>query len=92
MNFSICVIFDGKNYHMGISSAFEYPKKVTEMILSEGIDASEAYSKSGLTDKNKIGYHEGAVGHLTKGRLPIKEYIKQSIMMALIYLENSELY
>ena len=92
MDFSACVIYDGKNCHLGLSSAFEFPIAVTKMINEQGLDANEAFYNSGLTKNKKIGSSEGAIGLLTKNRVTRKEYTKQAIMMALIHLENRGLY
>lgn len=92
MDFCACAIYDGKNYHLGLSCAFEFPIKVTQMIHEQGIDANEAFYKCGLTTNEKIGLSEGAIGILTKGRMSRKDYTKQAIQMALVHLENKELY
>lgn len=92
MDFTACAIFDGKNFHLGLSSAFEHPKIVMEQILKNGLDASRAFHAAGLTKDTYIGYSEGIVGHLTKNRLNRKDYTKEAIRMALIHLENRELY
>ena len=92
MDFCVCAIYDGKNYHLGLSCAFEFPAKVTQMIHEQGIDANEAFYRCGLTNNKKIGSSEGAIGMLTRGRMSRKDYTKQSIQMALIHLENKELY
>jgi non-canonical (house-cleaning) NTP pyrophosphatase len=41
---------------------------------------------------SKVGSAEGAVGLLTKGRITRLDYIKQSIVMAMIHLENAKFY
>lgn len=92
MDFCVCAIYDGKNYHLGLSCAFEFPTKVTQMIHEQKIDANEAFYRCGLTNDRKIGSSEGAIGMLTRGRISRKEYTKQAIQMALIHLENKELY
>ena len=92
MNICACAIYDGKNFHIGLSSAYEYPHEVTRLVFEEGLDINQAFFKVGLTKNQTVGSAEGAIGILTKGRLLRKEYTKQSIMMALIHLENSELY
>lgn len=92
MHMTICAIYDGLHYHLGCSSMFEFPKKVTELILKENLDGSQAYKKAGLTSESKIGATHGAIYDLSKGRMDRKEYTKQAIMMALIHLENPELY
>ncbi len=92
MDFCACSIYDGKEHNIGLSCAFEFPKKVTEMIHGLGIDANDAFYKAGLTKDKKIGSSEGAIGLLTKGRVTRKEYTKQAVRMALIHLENKGLY
>lgn len=91
MEVTACVIYDGQNFHLGLSSAYEWPKKVNELILS-GRDGSQAMREAGLTDHPKIGAAEGAIWLLTKERLGRREFIKQGLMMALLHLENPEHY
>jgi len=92
MNICACAIYDGKDYHLGISSAFEYSIKVTKLVFSEGLEIDEAIYKTGLTKDKRIGRSGGVIGYLTKDRLKRKEYIKQAITTALIHLENPELF
>ncbi len=92
MDFCACAIYDGREYHLGLSCAFEFPPVVTRMIHELGIDANEAFYRSGLTKDRKIGSSQGGIGLLTKGRLTRKEYTKQAVRMALVYLENPGLY
>ncbi len=92
MNVCACAIYDGQNYHVGLSSAFEYPPNVTRLVFDEGLDINQAFHKVGLTKNPKVGSAEGAIGILTHGRLLRKEYTKQAIMMALIHVENSKKY
>ncbi len=92
MNVCVCAIYDGKNYHLGLSSAFEYPCNVTKLVFEENLDISQAFYKVGLTKNPKIGSAEGVIGILTHDRLLRKEYTKQAIVMALIHLENPEKY
>jgi inosine/xanthosine triphosphatase len=92
MDVTACAIYDGKNFHLGLSSSFEYPTKVTELVLSENIEIDEAMHKTGLTENKRIGYSEGVVGFLTKGRVTRKDYTEQAVIMALIHLENPELF
>lgn len=92
MDFCACSIYDGKTHSLGLSCAFEFPKKVTDMINELGITANDAFYKVGLTDNKKLGSAEGAIGLLTKGRVTRKDYTKQAVHMALIHLENKGLY
>ena len=92
MDLCACVIYDGKELHVGLSSAFECPPKVMELVHSEGLDLNGAFHKVGLTDDPKIGNAGGAVGLLTKGRVDRTAYTKQAIIMAMIHLENADFY
>jgi inosine/xanthosine triphosphatase len=88
MDVCAAAIYDGKEYHLGLSSAWEFPdKKIMEMILNEGLDMSQAINNAGLTQKANIGSEEGAIGILTKGRIDRKEYSKQALRMALIHID-----
>ena len=86
MDLCVCAIFDGKRYYLGFSSAWEVPKNVIRFIFKENLDMNEAAYKAGLTKSKKIGSREGLVGIVTKGKLIRKNYTKEAIRMALIYL------
>ena len=92
MDTTVCVIYDGKEFHIGLSSSFEYPTEVTKLVFSDGLDIDEAMHKLNLTENKRIGRSEGVIGFLTKGRLTRKDYTKQAITTALIHLENPELF
>lgn len=92
MELSACVIYDGNSFAIGLSPAFEFPLKVTKLINDSKLDTNEAFYKIGLTSNKKLGYYEGALGVLSRKRVTRKDYTKQAIMMALIQIENSELY
>ncbi|MDO8601646.1 MAG: DUF84 family protein [bacterium] len=89
MEVTACAIYDGKRFHLGLSPAFEWPKKVTELILG-GMDGSQALKEAGFTNHPKIGTAEGGISILTHGRVNRKEYTKSAVQMALIHLENPE--
>jgi inosine/xanthosine triphosphatase len=92
MDVCVCAIYDGKEYHIGLSSAFEPPKQMAQLMLEDGLDMSEACVKMGMTDNPKIGAAEGAIGILTHGRMTRKDYTVQALLTALIHLENTELF
>ena len=92
MNICACAIFDGKEYHLGISSAFEVPRSVINLMIKEKLDMSQAYKKAGLTKEEKVGVSNGAVGLLTKSRVNRKQYTIQALTMALIHLDNEGLF
>jgi inosine/xanthosine triphosphatase len=87
MDVCVCSIFDGSNYHLGLSSAWEAPTKVVDYMVNEGLDMNDAAFKAGLTKDKKIGSAEGLVGIVTKGRLTRKSYTKEAIRTALIHID-----
>ena len=91
MEVAVCAIYDGGQIHMGLSQAYEWPRKVITSIL-DGLDGSQAMKTAGLTQHEKIGEHEGFVGVFAKGRTNRTEYNKGAIVMALMHLENPEHY
>lgn len=93
METGACAIYDGTNVYLGFAPSFEWPKRVTEMILNGEADASQAFKRLGLTEHEKLGAMDGGIiGMLTNGRLLREEFSKFSIMMALIHLEKAEMY
>ncbi|MDQ3099402.1 MAG: DUF84 family protein [bacterium] len=93
MEIGVCAIYDGKNLHLGLSPAFEWPLSVTELTLSNKADASQAFKQLGFTHHEKLGNVEGGIlGFLTAGRYTREEQTKSSIMMALIHLERPEFF
>jgi len=88
MDVCVCAIFDGKEYHLGLSSAWEAPKEVANYMLNEGLDMNDAAYKAGFTKNRRIGSAEGLIGIMTKGRLTRKEYTKEAIRTALIHVDR----
>jgi len=87
MDVCVCSIFDGSNYHLGLSSAWEAPIKVVDYMVNEGLDMNDAAFKAGLTKDKKVGSADGLVGIVTKGRLTRKGYTKEAIRTALIHVD-----
>lgn len=89
METNACTIYDGKEIYLGLGPAFEWPKKVTELILKGEADASLAFKQLGLTEHEKLGAQKGgSTGPLTNNRITREDFMKYSIIMALIHLEN----
>lgn len=87
MDVCVCAIFDGKQIHLGLSSAWEAPEIVVQHIQN-GMNMNDAALKAGLTQNPNVGSAQGLVGIVTKGRLNRKEYTKQAVLTALIHLEK----
>jgi inosine/xanthosine triphosphatase len=87
MDVCACVFYDGRQAHLGLSSAFECPADVTALMLSGACDMQEAFHRCGYTDNPALGRAEGAIGILTRGRVDRKAYTQQAVRNALIHLE-----
>jgi inosine/xanthosine triphosphatase len=93
VNTTFCAIYDGEKFSFGLSSGFEMPKKAVELISKEEIDLNEALYRVGITQKKRWGDEEKGIIHmLSGGRITRKERMKQAIQMAIIQIENPELY
>ncbi len=90
MDVTACAIFDGREHHLGLSSLFECPKDVTDMILTGEVNMAQAFHRCGYTSNPMLGSAEGAIGILTKGRVDRKAYTMQALRMAFIHLENAK--
>ena len=90
--FCVCSIYDGERPYLGLSRGFEFPVEIMRMIREDNVDSNEAFFRCGFTESREIGYEEGAIGILTKGRITRKDYTKDAIQMALIQIENKDLY
>ncbi len=93
MTVCACAIYDGTKFYIGLSSAFESPVQITRLMVVDGLTMAQAFNKTGVVSNPKLGSTGGgAVGLLTKGRVDRIAYSKQAIIMAMIELENAELF
>ena len=82
-----------ENFYIGLGSAFEWPKKVLDLILSDDADGSQAFKMAGYTEQEKLGAVPGGIiGFLTAGRTTREEQTKQSIISAMIEYEHPDYY
>ncbi|HYF29416.1 MAG TPA: inosine/xanthosine triphosphatase [Candidatus Paceibacterota bacterium] len=89
MNVSACAIHDGTDTHLGLSSAFETPdKEVMRLVVEEGLNFAEAANRTGLDPDPELGKKSGVIGKLTGGKINRKEYVQQSLVTALIHIDN----
>ena len=89
---SMCAIYDGKRFHIGGSSMFEYPKSMIDLVLQKDYEIDDAAKEVGIAHDAHIGERDGMIGFLTKGKINRKAYSKQSVTNALIHLLNPEHY
>ena len=93
MEFTVCSIFDGKEFYLGQSAAYEMPQHIIDLVVKEKMSMAEACFYGGLTDDIRLGEKEGDIGILSKGRMTRQDSeSEQAIMVALIQLENLALY
>lgn len=92
MEVGACAIFDGEWVHLGLSPAVEWPAIVVDKIVHEGLDGSQAMRAAGLTADEKVGAQRGMIHLFSKGRMDRTQFNAQAVMMALVHLENPELF
>ena len=92
LHVSACCIYDGINYYTGLSTGFEIPPQILELVLNKKMVLSQACLHSGISSNTKIGSTEGLIGILTRGKIDRKEYSKQCVIAAVLQLENYEWY
>ncbi len=90
MNFCCCAVYDGQRVFLGLGPSFEYPPQCTRKVIEEGITISEAFLP--VSNKPGIGYEEGIIGWLTRGKISRKDYTKLAVEMAKVQMDNAELY
>ncbi len=82
-------IFDGKQIHLGLTPAFEYPKVVVDKIINEGKEVSDVF----LEEWDENAKDElGAIGRLTKKEVPRSLLQEMGVIMALAPIVNKEYY
>ena len=93
MEVGACAIYDGKQIYLGLSPAYEWPREIIRLIVEEGLDGSQAFKKSGISEHQKLGeVSGGGIGLLSKGKYTRERLTEASIIMALTHLENPEIY
>lgn len=92
MDTTACAIWDGTQFHLGLSSCFEYPASLMDRVLNQGQEISEAAVELGFTDSQEFRHAQGMIGVLTKGVIPRTDYSAQAVHTALIHLNNPEHY
>jgi len=93
MNVCICSVFDGMQHHLGMSCGYRIPKTVATLLMqNDKIDMNEAMQRLKLTDHPRLGSHEGSIGLFSNGRITRKDYCKQSLITALIAIENGHFF
>ncbi len=88
---TVCAIYDGNDFHIGMGPSFEWPKKMIELIL-DGQDGSQAFKSLGLTEHEKVGTKEGGIHVLSFGKVNRTNLNELAFAMALIQLENPDHY
>jgi len=92
MEFTVCSIYDGKDYYLGQSAAYEMPQKIIDLVVNQKMTMAEACYEAGLSKDIKLGEKEGDIGILSKGRMTRQDQSEQALVVALIQLENFNLY
>jgi len=82
------VLYDGKEYYIGLGPSFEYPKKAIDRVLNNGEEIGHMEDIFGTTAKGK----RGAIGELSNDRISRDRLMEDSVTMALIQIINKDKY
>jgi inosine/xanthosine triphosphatase len=92
MDTACCAIFDGKEFYLGGSPLFEYPKAIVKKILREKKEVSKIFAELFGESEKRYSEGQGAIGFLSKGIVPRKALLEQAVAMALLRIVNKEAY
>lgn len=84
-----CAIYDGTTFHLGMSSCFEWPAKMIKAALEEGKELSAVALEIGLSEDEKTSEGSGSLNVLTRGKMNRIDFTYQSIVTAMVHLENA---
>ena len=81
-------IFNGKEFYLGFTPMFEYPKKIVEKALEEKSTTGEAMEKIyGIKNPART---EGAIGWITKGKMTREQLHEYGVICALAGIVSKE--
>ncbi len=86
VNVTTCIIYNGAEEYLGLSAGFELEPEITIPMYTEGIELDEAAQRTGITSNPRIGYGQGLIGIISKGKINRKDYTKPAIEMAMFRL------
>jgi len=81
-------IFDGKEFYLGFTPIFEYPKEILERALEKKITTGKAMEE--LYNAKDPSREEGIIGIITKGKMPRTKLHEYGIICALTGIINKK--
>ena len=91
MDANFTAIWNGMQFvGFGMSPSFEYPKHFVHSILKEKKEVGDLMNA--LLSRTDVKHKEGAVGHFSKSKMQRVDFIKSSVVMALIPMLNKDVY
>jgi inosine/xanthosine triphosphatase len=89
MDITTAAVYDGTDYHLGISSAWEFANPEIFRAISSGEgEMTDVLVERGIFADQSERAANGAIHFATKGRLDRKTYTKQALQMALIHIDQ----
>jgi len=82
-----CSMYDGERHYVGLSSGWALPTKVSQTYMDVGYN--KAFSDLGIPPDDTGA---GVLGQLSGGVASRPKQMKESIQMALLQMQNSQLY
>ena len=89
MDVCAAVIYDGTDYHLGLSSGWEFKvHSIMQAIVEGGKEMTDVLVARGIFADPNEKTKGGAIGLVTKGRLPRKNFTMQALRSALIHIDT----
>jgi len=88
MDICAAVIYDGNEYHLGLSSGWEFKDpSIMKTIVEGGKEMTDVLVDRGMFVDPNEKTEGGAIGLVTRGRLPRKDFTMQALRSALIHID-----
>ena len=88
MDICAAVIYDGNEYHLGLSSGWEFKdQSIMKTIVEGGKEMTDVLVDRGMFVDPNEKTEGGAIGLVTRGRLPRKDFTMQALRSALIHID-----
>lgn len=91
MDIGACTVFDGTDFSLGFTPAFEVPQKMVDWMKTHASEMGPAFEALYGGEKN-IGQKKGAIGLLTRGKYERSRLWENAVIMALVPVLNKDKY
>lgn len=88
MNVTICVLYDGTEFFIGLGPGFELPVHVTETVIAEKREVDHVMKELMPANEEHDKGGGGIISLMTEGKITRKEHTKPAVWMALTRMKK----